>query len=199
MNLTSVVLMAGYSKRMGKLKQHVIIDDKSFLTHITDKLNLFSSKISLKVFVGQASDKLGQQLVEKSGGFWISNPNPENGPLSSIRLAIEKYPQSHAIMIWPTDHPLVEIKTIDSLINAWEKQPDFITLPSDGNHRGHPAIFPNWCFDYLKTIELEKGAKAILQMFPNKINYILTEDIWITQNINTPELLEKAKKEISNH
>ena len=192
MTLNSVVLMAGYSKRMGKLKQHVVLNGKSFLTHIIEKLNFFNSKISTKIFVGQESDRIGEKQVKDSGGLWVVNPNPEEGPLSSIRLAIEKAQPDSAIMIWPTDHPLIEKETVDLLIKAWEKEPDFITLPSDGNHRGHPAIFPHWCFDYFKTIELEKGAKALLQMFPDKIKYVLTKDIWITRNINTPELLEEA-------
>lgn len=192
MTLNSVVLMAGYSKRMGKLKQHVVLNGKSFLTHIIEKLNFFNSKISTKIFVGQESDRVGEKQVKDSGSLWVVNPNPEEGPLSSIRLAIERVQPDSAIMIWPTDHPLIEKETVGLLIKAWEKEPDLITLPSDGNHRGHPAIFPHWCFDYFKTIELEKGAKALLQMFPNKINYVLTKDIWITRNINTPELLEEA-------
>ncbi|MBP5470633.1 MAG: hypothetical protein J6Z11_15475 [Candidatus Riflebacteria bacterium] len=57
MTLTSVVLMAGYSKRMGKLKQHVVLNGKSFLTHIIEKLSFFNSKISTKIFVGQESDR----------------------------------------------------------------------------------------------------------------------------------------------
>ena len=195
MQLTSVVLMAGYSRRMGKLKQHIILNGKSFLSHIIEKLDSFSSNISTKIFVGQESDELGQKQVLKCGGIWVANPNPDDGPLSSIRLALQKTPSDSAIMIWPTDHPLVNKETVKSLINAWEKAPDLITLPSDGNHRGHPAIFPHWCFEYLKSIDLDKGAKAVLQMFPERINYVLTNDIWITKNINTPELLEAASME----
>ena len=197
MTLTSVVLMAGYSKRMGKLKQHVILNGKSFLTHIIEKLSLFNSKISSKIFVGQESDRLGEKQVKEAGGLWLVNPKPEDGPLSSIRLAVDNTFKDSAIMIWPTDHPLIERETVDLLIKAWEKEPDLITLPSDGTHRGHPAIFPHWCFDYFKRIELEKGAKALLQMFPDKINYVLTKDIWITRNINTPELLEAANSSLN--
>lgn len=196
--LTSVVLMAGYSKRMGQLKQHVVLNGKTFLTYIIDTLKQFQSHISYNIYVGQENDKLGQEQVKKSNGIWISNLNPENGPLSSIRLAIKEKPDSSAIMIWPTDHPLIKSDTLDLLIKNWEKNPEMICLPSDGNRRGHPAIFPNWSFNYLNQIDLSKGAKAVLQMFPEKINYVLTDDIWITRNINTPELLEEASKILGN-
>ncbi len=192
MMLSSVVLMAGYSRRMGKLKQHVVLNEKSFLSHIIDKLSVFSSKINSKIFVGQEGDKLGQELVKKIGGIWVTNPNPDDGPLSSIRLAIQQVSSDSAIMIWPVDHPLIEKMTLEQLISIWEKEPDFITLPSDGAHRGHPAIFPNWCFEYFYKIDLNQGAKAVLNKFPERIKYVLTDDIWITKNINTPEILEEA-------
>ena len=39
--LTSIVLMAGYSRRMGHLKQHVMLKDKTFLEHIIETIILF--------------------------------------------------------------------------------------------------------------------------------------------------------------
>ena len=192
--LTSVVLMAGYSRRMGTLKQHVVIDGKTFLSHIIDKLEIFSTSFITKIFVGQESDLQGQEQVRKYGGTWISNLNPDEGTLSSIRLAVDKTPSSSSIMIWPTDHPLIKKETIASLIHKWEENPESIILPSDGDHRGHPAIFPNWILKYFYSIDTNKGAKALLQMFPEKIKYVLTDDIWITRNINTPELLIQAEE-----
>ncbi len=191
--LASVVLMAGHSRRMGTLKQHVFIDGKSFLSHIIDKLEFFSLSISTKIFVGQESDIQGQEQVKKCGGIWISNFNPDEGTLSSIRLAVEKTPKNSSIMIWPTDHPLIEKDTLASLIQTWESNKDYIILPSDGTHRGHPAIFPNWILKYFNSIDINKGAKVLLNMFTDKIKYVLTNDIWITRNINTPELLQDAK------
>lgn len=197
--LCSVVLMAGYSRRMGKLKQHVILNGKSFLAHIMEKLEVFSTKFNSNIFVGQENDTQGKNLVKECGGIWVTNSRPDDGPLSSIRLAIENTSTNSAIMIWPIDHPLVEVETLEHLINSWENEPDYITLPSDGTHRGHPAIFPSWCFEYFYKIDLNKGAKAVLNMFPDRINYVLSDDIWITKNINTPELLEEARnRSLSN-
>lgn len=197
-HIASVVLMAGYSRRMGHLKQHVMLNGKTFLDYIIEKLQIFPNEIITKIFVGQERDKLGQQKVKNCSGIWISNLNPDDGPISSIRLALDEITSSvDAIMLWPTDHPMIEYKTLEKLIASFNKKPDFITLPSDGTHRGHPAIFPKWCFDYFKHQELNNGAKTLLQIFPDKINYVLTDDIWITRNINTPELLHEAERLLS--
>lgn len=193
MILNSVVLMAGFSRRMGQPKQHVILKGRTFLHHITSKLQSCSCDISKMIFVSQENDTAGADFVKSCGGVLVLNNHPEDGPLSSIRLAIEAADDNAAIMLWPTDHPMISSDTVKKLISEWKKSPEQITVPSDGEHRGHPTIFPNWCFEYFKTIDLNKGAKAVMQMFPEKINHVCVDDMWITKNINTPELLQKAE------
>lgn len=196
MKLVSVVLMAGFSRRMGKLKQHVSLCGRTFLEHIIYKLSSCDEDISKKIFVGQLSDELGKKKAEECGGFFIVNPNPEDGPLSSIRLAVKNLDKDSAIMLWPTDHPMISEDTVAHIIKAWKKEPDKITVPSDGEHRGHPSIFPAWCFELFYSISLDKGAKAVMTMFPERINHVIVNDGWITKNINTPELLTEAENVI---
>lgn len=193
MELTSLVLMAGFSRRMGRPKQHVELRGKTFLTHIIEKLLNSSQNIKQMYFVGQQNDSFGMDIVKKYKGFWVTNPKPENGPLSSIRLALEKIPESSAILLWPTDHPMIDEKTVKDLIAAWMKEPDLITLPSDGKRRGHPSIFPAWCRRYFYEIDLNEGARGIMRLFPDRINHVLVGDPWITKNINTPEILFEAE------
>ena len=195
MRLVSVVLMAGYSKRMGQPKQHVILKGKTFLSHIIDKLEVCGSDIADKIFVGQANDVKGREKAKLCNGIFVINPAPEDGPLSSIRLAIQHVDENTAIMLWPTDHPMISENTVKSIIEAWKKQPDMITVTSDGEHRGHPTIFPSWCLEKFRIIDLNKGAKAVMQMFPERVNHVLVNDPWITRNLNTPELLFQAENE----
>lgn len=196
MRLVSIVLMAGFSRRMGQLKQHVKIGDKTFLEHIVSKLQACNSDLNKMFFVGQKKDFVGADYVNSIGGFFIENPSPDDGPLSSIRLALNSIDEDSAFMLWPTDHPLINIETVLELIKRWKEKPDFITVPSDGQSRGHPTIFPAWCRKFMFEVALDKGAKAVLQMFPEKINYVLTQDPWIKRNINTPALLEEAMNQI---
>jgi len=34
-------------------------------------------------------------------------------------------------------------------------------------------------------------------MFPDKIRYLMTDEIWPFKNINTPEILEEARKSLN--
>jgi molybdenum cofactor cytidylyltransferase len=192
-NLSSIVLLAGNSKRMGQPKQHSMLAGQTFLQHIVGKLQAQAQFLEQMVFVGQSSDLPGQEVVRKCGGVWVNNPQPENGPLSSIRLALQKISEDSAIILWPVDHPMIASNTITSLINSWRQNAAMITIPSDGLRRGHPAIFPAWCRSIFFEIDLNQGARQILQLYPERINHIATDDIWITRNLNTPELLSEAE------
>jgi molybdenum cofactor cytidylyltransferase len=189
LNLASVVLLAGNSKRMGEPKQHVVFEGKTFLRHIIEKLTDNQSYFDKMIFVGQQFDFQSQNLVKEIGGIWVNNVNPEQGPLSSIKLAINLLDDSYAILLWPTDHPMIQTQTVRMILKAWKAKQNFITVPSDGQRRGHPTVFPNWaCSELLKT-PLSLGAKSVLANNPDKISHIMTEDPWIRVNFNTPEIL----------
>ncbi len=192
--LSSIVLLAGNSRRMGRPKQHSMLAGQTFLQHIIGKLQSQAKFLEQMVFVGQASDLSGQEAARQCGGLWVNNPQPEDGPLSSIRLALKKISDSSAVLLWPIDHPMVMRSTLISLIQNWQMQPELITIPSDGQKRGHPAIFPGWCQPLFFEIDLQQGARQILQLHPERINHVITDDTWITRNLNTPELLFEAEQ-----
>ncbi|MDD3145979.1 MAG: nucleotidyltransferase family protein [Candidatus Riflebacteria bacterium] len=189
--LSSIVLLAGNSTRMGQLKQHVELAGQSFLHHIISRLKL-QKTLERLIFVGQQTDVAARNEVEAADGIWVSNPKPEDGPLSSIRLALGKIQPSSAVLLWPVDHPMISAATVSQLIEIWQKKPDFITVPSDGQRRGHPGIYPAWCQRLFCEIPLEGGARKIMQLHPGRIQYLMTDDPWITRNLNTPESLQEA-------
>jgi molybdenum cofactor cytidylyltransferase len=191
--LTSIVLLAGFSTRMGQPKQHVKIGDKTFLEIIAGKLTGLSGFLQQMIFVGQSQDEQSRILAEASGGIWVNNPAPENGPLSSIRIAMQTMQPAAGILLWPVDHPMPAAQTLRQLVESWSASPESITVPSNGCRRGHPGIFPAWTFPDFFRIDLADGARKILQMYPDRINHLLTDDSWTMQNLNTPQLLAEAQ------
>lgn len=197
--LTSIVLLAGFSTRMGQLKQHVRLGEHSFLQMITLKLQKNETNLTQKIYVGQQNDLNAQKIAAAAGGKWVTNPAPENGPLSSIRLALKETNPDSAILLWPTDHPMISSTTVAILIEAWKDNRESIIVPSNGSKRGHPTIFPAWCRDDFHSIALEDGARKILQMYPHRIIHVMTDDIWTMKNLNTPAMLEEAELWLKQH
>ena len=189
MMLCSVCLLAGYSSRMGQPKQHVEIKGESFLEIIERKLAAHQTDFQARFFVGQADDEKSQKFVKNIGGIWVSNPHPEDGPLSSIRLAVNEMPAQSALLLWPIDHPMVAPETVDAIVAAHQHAPEAIIAPSYEMKRGHPSVFPAWCRQLFFEIALDGGARTILRQHPERIVHVAVDDPWILRNLNTPEAL----------
>ncbi len=192
LQLSSIVLLAGNSTRMGRPKQHIELAGMSFLQHVAGKLLLCRKHLQKMVFVGQAGDNVSQALVKDIDSTWVENPRPEDGPLSSIRLALGILDPDSALILWPVDHPMIAASTLAKLIDSWQMQPEMITVPSDGQRRGHPGIYPAWCRPLFFEVDPARGARQIMQMHPQRIVHMVTDDPWITRNLNTPEMLAEA-------
>lgn len=145
-----------------------------------------------RLFVGREGDAQSQALIHSFSGTWIVNPRPEDGPLSSIRCALNHHPHDSGFLLWPVDHPLIRAKTVRLVLEAAGRYPEAIIAPSDGMRRGHPSFFPAWTRDELLAAPLEEGARWVLRRHPECIRHVLVEDPWIIRNINTPEILKEA-------
>lgn len=196
--LCSVCLLAGYSSRMGRPKQHVEINGESFLEIVERKLAACQGDLQARIFVGQAGDEVSEQFVSSKGGIWVTNPRPEDGPLSSIRLAVKAMPAKSALLLWPVDHPLADITTLKAIVEAHQRNPEAIIVPSYDKRRGHPSVFPGWCRQLFFEIELEGGARMILRRHPDRIVHVEVNDPWVLRNINTPGALEDARRAVNN-
>lgn len=192
--LYSVCLLAGYSSRMGQPKQHVKINGASFLTIVERKLAACQGDLQARIFVGQIGDETSEQFVSDKKGIWLTNPSPEDGPLSSIRLAVKAMPTGSALLLWPVDHPMTSIASLKAIIKAHQRNPEAIIVPSYDMRRGHPSVFPGWCRQLFFEIDLEGGARMILRRHPDRIIHVEVDDPWILRNINTPEALEDARQ-----
>lgn len=188
-----ITLLAGHSRRMGQPKQHARLGKTTFLERLLQTVASLAFSLSPRLFVGQDSDTLARRLVEDSGGIWLTNPAPENGPLSSIRIALNRLPADHGFLLWPVDHPLVAVSTVEKLLEEAARHPGSIVVPSHGMRRGHPSRFPARARPDLLSGPLDEGARFILQHHPDWVRHLETDDPWTVQNLNTPELLALAE------
>ncbi len=192
--LSSICLLAGRSSRMGRAKQHIAVGGRTFLEHqLAGLAGLGSALAPPLAFVGQAGDRDAQALVQAAGGTWVVNPRPEDGPLSSIRLALDLLPSGRGFLLWPVDHPLVRPATLAALVAAARHDPDALVVPSYDQRRGHPVIIPGWAAAELRQAPLEEGARWVFQRHPERILHVTVDDRWVRFNLNTPEALAEAE------
>lgn len=176
-NMAVVVLAAGEGSRIGMPKWQVEYEGKTFLEIIHEKLkNSFPSEI---ICVKRASFD-----IRHEGFLYVDNITPEFGMISSLYYAFKAYPDFRGYMIFPVDHPFIEVSTIIGLKKAFEANPSKIIRPTHNGIPGHPIIIPNSLVSYLGTPDYEGGLRALIKNTNIALADVPFNDPNVLKNVN---------------
>ena len=157
----AVILAAGKSARLGQAKQLLEWQNRTLLEHALINAGVVFNDRLLVVLGAEA--ELIQSTINLAGATVIMNSDWQTGMASSIRAAIQALPNSaKAVMLMLCDQPLITDVQLQSLVSAWQAEPEQIIASEYHQSIGVPAIFPASYFDQLLGLEGDKGAKSLL-------------------------------------
>jgi molybdenum cofactor cytidylyltransferase len=144
--VSAILLAAGSSKRMGKLKQILPLGGKPVIMHCLD--TIIESGITDIVVVLSPAGKEIEGVIRNLPLTIIFNNNPSSEMVESVRIGLQTvHSGSTGILICLSDYPLITSDTLKILVTWHEKEPDKIIIPVYRNKRGHPNLFPKLCAD----------------------------------------------------
>lgn len=193
--LSAIILAAGLSSRMGKLKATLPLPLPSGTDTVLDLcIGLFKTcGIEEQVVVtGHRWAEIGA-IAERAGARVVFNPDFAAGMYSSIKTGVRQLANdSDGFFLLPVDIPLVRRGTIRLLARSFSVTPAAITHPTFVGRRGHPPLIGR---DLLPAIldkkHSEGGLRSLLQTFenqnPEQVVDIPVPDGNILFDINTPE------------
>lgn len=139
------------------------------------------------VVVAREADGAVAREAEAAGAVVAANPDPGEGPISSIRLALAGWGAAmDGCAICPVDHPLVTAATVRSLAASFEQGSADIVLPTWRGRRGHPALFNRRVFPELLDPALPEGARTVVRRRPSRVRECPVEDAGVVADIDTP-------------
>lgn len=191
--VASVILAAGKSSRMNFPKALVEVHGRSFLSTIIDAH--LTASLPVHIVLGADQDQI-QRSVDMSNIPVFVNLKPDQGPLSSLQIALDELGDYGAILVHPVDHPLVTAQTLVDLTLHFQKNPDGILIPEFHGKKGHPVLFPSRFYGELKAAPLQEGARWVVHHNTMSVVPVPVEDPGILQNINTPNQLIKVLKSL---
>lgn len=164
MDISVVILAAGQSSRMGRVKQLLPFNNSTLLqTAIQHALKSKAKKVY--VVLGSNSEIIKDKISEDDVSI-IQNLNWKEGLSSSIVSAINHIEDSKikpdALIVMLADQPNVDSNYINNLISKHQNNQQKIIASSYGNMNGVPAIFPQKYFKKLLSLKGDKGAKILL-------------------------------------
>lgn len=187
---SAIVLAAGRSRRMGRQKSLLPLNDKTVLQQV---LAAVVAAEPGQVFVVLGPD--GEQLVDTLAGYQVSivwNRASESEMSDSLKTVLPHLPADGCgVMICLGDQPLITADTYRQLAQEYRCYPDKIVQPRTDGRRGHPVLLPQNLF---QEIADRPTLRDLLAAHRSKIRMIEVDDQGILLDMDTPEDYQKIHR-----
>jgi molybdenum cofactor cytidylyltransferase len=176
---------------MGSAKALLRVEGETFLARTVRSLAEGGCDPVLVVVAENAAGIAAEAIA--CGATLLVNPDPGDGPITSLRLAIDSLDDEvDAIAYLPVDHPLVRPESVTALLRAAAESGQALTVPKFGPKRGHPAIFHRALFRELVDPALEGGARTVVHRHLASACIVQSDDPGVITDIDTPEDYDSA-------
>lgn len=171
---------------MGRQKALLDAGGRSFVAAVVGAL-VGGGCDPVLVVVAPDQDEVARK-AEGAGASVLVNPDPGDGPITSLRLALATLGDGVAgVAFCPVDHPLLTAETVAGLVDAYIEGDAPLALPVVGTERGHPAILGPALFPELQDTDLEGGARAVVHRHLEEALLVPVSDLGAVTDIDTPE------------
>jgi len=195
-NILGAILAGGQSKRMGKDKLFLELNNKKLIEHTIDKVKKYLKKII--IITNQDNEFFSKNNLTTVKDTIEGQLGPLVGILTAMKWAKENLSKCSWIATFPCDTPFFPESIIKRFIEESEKKESLILCAS--SHGRKHNIFGLWSldlYDKLKDDLINKKVRKVQDWTEkNKIKNLEFEfkDYDPFFNINTKEDLEFAKK-----
>src|SRR5919109_3993764 len=197
-SFAGVILAAGESSRMGRDKALLTWQGKSF---VQAQLELLREHSELVIVVAGKNLQALEPPVYSSGGFLISNPQPELGQFSSLKIGLREILNRgrDAALIALVDRPPCRTGTVVLLKQRFHQvyaQGKWAVVPEFQGKHGHPILAGREMIEAFLTALATSNAREVEHALAARIDYFPVEDPSVAMNIDTPEDYERLQLQI---
>jgi molybdenum cofactor cytidylyltransferase len=150
---------------MGTPKQLLPIQGTSLLRHLA-KISIASMCDPIAVVLGANAQQIRTEIEDLPLQI-VDNPQWRSGMGTSIgsglAALLEREPALNAVLILVCDQPFVSTALIDRLVLAYRSECHQIVATTYLNTIGVPALFSDRYFSELLQLNLDTGARQIVQ------------------------------------
>jgi molybdenum cofactor cytidylyltransferase len=196
--IPAVVLAAGKSTRMGRLKANLPVGGgDTFLTRIV-RTFLDAGIDDVVVVVGHEADAILSRFATSGlPARFVHNRDFESGQLSSIvaGLAVVDRPGVAATLMTLVDVPFVTAATVRAVVERYRNTHALVVRPSRGDEHGHPLLIDRTLFAALRRADpATGGAKPVVRAHATVDSHVTVADPGAFTDIDTAADYESAIK-----
>lgn len=190
--VTSVILAAGESRRMGKPKMMLPYGDSTIIGIVVrNALNTVSDHV--RVVLGANAETVQEKIADLEVET-VLNPDFRDGMLSSVQAGIHSLPPgTTAVMILLGDQPMIPVSIMDRLIAQYKQSDKTILVAAAVGRRGHPVIFSTKYIPEILAYGPDGMLRKLLENHPGEVEEMETGTPEILRDIDTPADYENER------
>lgn len=193
----ALVLAAGAGRRLSGNKALLLLHGQRALQRCLGALRE-GGATELRVVLGHQADEV-LDAVDLSDCQVVLNPHPDRGQTSSLQAGLAASPCVEGpCLLHTVDQPLLQAHEVASLLAAWAGRPAEveIVLPSVAGRRGHPVVLGALALAELRDLPEDAPAHRVIRRDPARILHVELDAPWLVRDIDTPDDLEHARREL---
>ncbi len=194
LSMTSIILAGGKSSRLGRSKALQVIEGKSLIQRVVDRLSILSTEIIIVTARGEAIPCSSPVRIKT-----VADIYPEKGPLVGIYSGLIASSSSRAIVVG-CDTPFLSVGLLKYMIQI-SSTFDVVVPRIKDKLEPLCAVYSKSCLVLIQEL-LEQNELRIAELFSMvKVKYVEEDEINSFDprhlsffNINNQADLEKARK-----
>lgn len=191
--ITSIILAAGQSRRMGQPKMLLPWRNSTVLQTVIAAFREAGME-DILVVTGAGAEQI-EALVADSAQT-VYNPNHARGEmLSSIQTGLAaRRGHAEAALIALGDQPQVELETIQRILEAYQKSSAGLIVPSFESRRGHPWLVEAGYWEEIAALRAPASMRDFFRSHNDRIQYVPAADASVLTDLDTPEDYRKWQR-----
>jgi len=183
LKVTSLLLAAGESKRMGTLKQLLRIRERPAILMCLE--SILEAGIEDVFVVVRSREKGVLEFLQGQPVILVANDLPGSDMAASVRFGLSSIgPDATGILVSLCDYPLVSPATLGALRQEHQLRPEAIVIPRHHGKNGHPTLFPRTVLEEIRTLPT---LRDIISRHHAEVTYRNVDDEGILLDMDTPE------------
>jgi molybdenum cofactor cytidylyltransferase len=190
--IAGVILAAGGSDRMGRVKQLLPWRGEPLVKHVV-RIAITSGLSPVIVVVGDAEDEVKNVLAGLQVDI-VDNPDWRLGQSSSLQIGLNALPaNTGAAVFLLADMPRIPGPLIQALMEKHLMTLSPVIAPLIDGQRGNPVLFDRKTFTELGKIKGDTGGRALFSKY--SVSWVEWHDSTVLNDVDTEEDYQRLLSE----
>lgn len=169
-----MILAAGEASRMGMAKMLLPFKKRTILAHLIEEINSVAPNM-VHLVTGHYHDLIKAEINTEEVNI-VHNPDYKLGMSHSIQVGLtamlKACPTLDFLIIVVSDQPFLNRSILRSLLIKQQETAKGIIASFYNGIKGTPVLLSSAYFTQLYNLTGDKGARVILQQFPNDVETV---------------------------